>query len=237
MHYLGGKFRQMKTWAPEIRKYPQNGNGRLVEPFVGAFNTLPNVGAVPAVCNDIHPGLISMWRAVQRGWEPPDSLDEAQYRALRDKNDWDDPMTAFAAFGCSFAGKQWGGYARGGPSTPKYNAAATTRRSILKKRPFMAHVEFVHGSYDALEIREGDTIYADPPYVQTTKYSGTETFDRAAFEDWCLFAVGMGAVALASEYQVHPGWHPVSSVYLPVTAGGGQNIRESQPEHLMEFRP
>jgi len=38
--------------------------------------------------------------------------------------------------------------------------------------------------YKEYEYRDGDVIYADPPYEGTTRYDGTMPFDHAAFWGW-----------------------------------------------------
>lgn len=38
--------------------------------------------------------------------------------------------------------------------------------------------------YREYEFREGDVVYADPPYEGTTLYEGTLPFDHDAFWEW-----------------------------------------------------
>jgi DNA adenine methylase len=109
MQYMGSKrqiARPLSALLESIR------SGR---PFVDLFcGTLSVTSAMSGerYANDISRPLICLLRAVQGGWAPPESLAEAEYARLSDTRDPDDPMTAFAGFGCSFGGKWFGGYAR-----------------------------------------------------------------------------------------------------------------------------
>lgn len=210
MHYLGGKFRLARLLKPVICKRLEAGSGRFVEPFVGGFNLVPAVCPEVALCSDSHPGLFSLYSALQAGtFDPPESLSEDEYARLREKCDWSDPMTAFAAFGCSFAGKEWGGYAR----DPKEgrNYAEVARRSLLRKASYMRGVEFACKPYWEVEVRPGDTVYADPPYASTTRYS--MGFDHEAFYRWCEETARAGALVLVSEFTCpsRSGWRVVWS--------------------------
>jgi DNA adenine methylase len=54
-------------------------------------------------------------------------------------------------------------------------------------------------SYDTLEIPELATIYADPPYVKTTKYK--TDFDHDKFWNWCRVKGKEGHAVWVSEYS------------------------------------
>lgn len=64
------------------------------------------------ICNDAHPYLMEMWKALQQGWEPPDIVTEAEYQYIKAHKDEDPALTAFVGFGCTFGAKWFGGYAR-----------------------------------------------------------------------------------------------------------------------------
>ena len=151
MQYLGGKQRLAKLFAPVLDEALALGSGRLIEPFVGGFNILPSLAyARSALCADIHPGLIALYQALQsKVYVPPENLSEDRYQQLRLSSNWDDPNTAFAAFGCSFGGKEWGGYARNAKGD---NYALRARKSLLKKAKSMQGVEFLHTNYRTLWV-------------------------------------------------------------------------------------
>lgn len=64
------------------------------------------------ICNDAHPYLMAMWQALQRGWEPPDIVTEAEYQYIKDHKDEDPALAGFVGFGCTFGAKWFDGYAR-----------------------------------------------------------------------------------------------------------------------------
>jgi hypothetical protein len=55
--------------------------------------------------------IISLWKAVQNGWQPP-YITKNEYEDIRSRPDEFEPeLTAFAAVGCSFRGGWFNGYA------------------------------------------------------------------------------------------------------------------------------
>lgn len=166
MQYLGGKSRVAKTLIA------------LMEPCGGPFVDLccgglsvsvaaARAGFGPITCVDANAALICTYRAVQSGWVPPDTLSESEYARLKAANDPTDPLTAFAAIGCSFGGKWWGGYAR----QPGYNFAAGAKKRLASNIEILRAAEFVCAdilTYAPSANRA--TVYADPPYAGTTGY-------------------------------------------------------------------
>ena len=217
MQYMGGKSKLVKYIVGFLAESLAHHNGRLVEPFVGGFNIVPRLekdhpGAIrSALCGDLHLGLITLWRAVQSGWTPPTELSESEYHKLKAKNDQADPLTAFAAFGCSFGGKEWGGYAR--PATApngcvrKYPPQA--HNAIMRKFSRMpANLMFIHSPYDDLDVTEPSVWYCDPPYANTAKYK-TGDFDSERFFAWCESLVADGHTVYVSEFSAPEHWQVV----------------------------
>lgn len=229
MHYLGGKSRLAKKFAPILNEaIARSDRGRFIEPFVGGFNIVPVVPPVPTLCNDLHRGLITMYQALQRGWQPPETLTEAQWERLKAVRDWTDPLTAFAAFGVSFQGIEFTRYARDKQGT---NYAARARRTLLRKAEYMGpNVTFRHGDYHGLAISRGDVVYADPPYLWVTGYS-TGPFDHERFYAWCEDAAARGARVFVSEFTIpeRPGWKSVWSLDRPLMKSERRVV-----DHLIE---
>lgn len=165
MQYLGGKSRLAKKFAPILDAALAKKNGRFIEPFVGGFNVVPNLKHVTvASCADLHPGLIKLYSAILHdGWEPPDTITEEEYKRLKAECDWSDPLYAFAAFGCSFAAKEWGTYARSGDGS---NYAKRAKESLARKFSGLPQVYFHHRPYQETEFFPGrrEVVYCDPPY-------------------------------------------------------------------------
>ena len=126
MQYFGGKARlapQIVTYLNSIR-----GSRHFHEPFVGGANIVSNmIGCRFAY--DLCQPLITMYNALQTGWVPPIKVSETDYNLLNERRDACDPMTAFAGFGCSFAGKYFGGYARDNTGR---NYASNAKNSLMQ---------------------------------------------------------------------------------------------------------
>jgi DNA adenine methylase len=112
MQYQGGKNKLAEPIAKKIR------GGVLSDTLVSLFCGSCAVEAKLApyfkkvICNDAHPYLMEMWKALQQGWEPPDIVTEAEYQYIKAHKDEDPALTAFVGFGCTFGAKWFGGYAR-----------------------------------------------------------------------------------------------------------------------------
>ena len=175
MQYMGGKFKIRKSLGAFINK---NLDGRdYYEPFVGAAWVLGEVKAQNRHAADYNPWLIIMWKALQKGWVPPDNVSEEEYKWYKDNKPLDDPMTAFCGFGCSFAAKWFGGYAR---ESGIRNYAMNARTTLLKQTPSVDSVHFAHINYKDL-LPEGAFVYCDPPYQNTTAYGAVEAFNHDDF--------------------------------------------------------
>lgn len=125
----------------------------------------------PRLGSDANEYLIAMWKALQSGWLPPDSVDEDIYQAIKAQPELFDPaFVAFVGFGCSFGGKWFGGYARGGTTATgePVNYSAQSKRSVLRQLTALLDVRFVHSRFEDLDIPTGSLVYCDPPYAGTT---------------------------------------------------------------------
>ena len=205
MRYMGGKSRIAK----KIREHLiGHGATKYVEPFVGGGAVLASVARdfEHILAADAHVDLIAMYQAIQDGsFTPPETVTEEEYRDL--KASAPSPLRTFAAFGASFGGKEWGGYARArtDKGVTRASTAAETRRNLAryaKAGMFDEHVVFRGSSVFDLELPEdlsGTVIYCDPPYGNTTGYK-TGRFDTT--KAWELYRAwsGRGAHVYVSEY-------------------------------------
>lgn len=177
MQYLGGKSRIAKQLAEVIDRYRRP--GQLVwDAFCGGLSmsvALSKNG--PVWSTDACVPLISLYQAVQNGWDPPTAISLEEYRAAKALPD-SDPMKAFCGFGCSFGGKWFGGW--GGPS--KHHP---TGLAIYTRNSLMTHgVPGTLACVDFLAIEPQPTaalLYLDPPYSGTTGYTGALPFDHEQF--------------------------------------------------------
>lgn len=177
MKYFGGKFRVRKDIVKVLNGIREE-NQVYIEPFVGA-------GWVMALMDgerygyDKHPYLISMYEKLQDGWLPPTELSEEEYKHIQNNKDENPHLTGFVGFGCSFAGKWFGGYAR----SKDRNYCLNAHNSVIRKMKTMQDVTFECKDYRDLNPN-GALIYCDPPYQGTTQYGKiVGDFDSDEFWD------------------------------------------------------
>lgn len=177
MRYFGGKARIGKgiaDYLTSIRKDDQP----YIEPFVGGGWIMYRMDG-ERYGFDKHPYLIDMYQELQKGWIPPTELSEDEYNYIKENKDELSHLTGFVGFGCSFAGKWFGGYAR----SKGRNYCLNAHNSIMKKMDNMNGVQFECKDYRELSP-EGALIYCDPPYQGTTQYGDiVGDFDTGEFWD------------------------------------------------------
>ncbi len=211
---------------------------RLVwEPFCGGLGTAEPFAKAgwTQILTDVHPALISLYRAAVAGWDPPRVVTREEYQRSRKLPD-SDPMKAFVGFGCSFGGKYFGGYA---PNRPEQDYAGGSRNVVLRQCAACASAEFwcadflasIPGSIDRV------VIYADPPYAETQGYA-CGRFDSAGFWDKCRAWAASGADVFVSEYQAPPDvpeiWRKDRLMGLGLDRGGTKRVRT---ERLFRIQP
>lgn len=222
MKYQGGKYRLSSDISKIInRSIARIGCREYVEPMCGALSVTVKIKAQSRLASDVDRSLITMWSAVKNGWVPPSTLSEDQYAELRSVDDPRDPLTAFAAYGCSFGGKRWGGYAR----APGQDCAAIAQRSVMRKSKHIRDVRFE--CVDYLDLEPADcVVYCDPPYRGTMGYGSS--FDHDEFWQWTQRCADAGCAVFVSEYE-GPEWADVVwEKARKVTISGGLNGRANQ---------
>lgn len=214
MRYVGGKGRIANKIADAIRSNTQHGT--IYEPFMGG-------GAMTAalaprfdevIAGDAHEDIALMWAEVLGGWEPP-VVTYDEYQRLRYS---DDPsaLRGFAGSGCSFGGRWFEGFARGGVGSdgaPR-NHQAESVRAVLRDRDRMlsGSVSVFHKDYRAWawDCVQPAAIYCDPPYsvsLDSKRYK-ENTFDPVEFWGWADQMAEIHDV-FVSEYEAPDGWVPI----------------------------
>ena len=200
MKYLGGKYILGKRLAPYIKRYLKP-HHTYVEPMVGGCGMLSHVLDIdnPIIANDIDDELITLWKEVQQGrMDFPSSLTREQYYDVKN-NSTDKALRAFVAYGCSFGGKKWGGYASNkreeNYAQEMYNSASNKEQAFRGKQ-----LNFTSGSYLDMVLPDNCVIYCDPPYRGTTGMNKYK-FDHDTFYDWVLKRASFGDTILISEYD------------------------------------
>lgn len=200
MKYMGSKNRHAKDILSIVLKDRTPGQW-YIEPFVGGFNIIDKVeGERMAIDNNYF--LISMFRALLAGWEPPKTVSKEEYYFIKEnQHDTPTPLIAFVAFCCSYSGKFWGGYAAGNkPDGTPRNYADESRRNLLKQIETLRGVHMFCGDYRTFCYPLRSIIYCDPPYEGTTKFTG-EKFDHVAFWEWVREMSRSGHTVYVSEYN------------------------------------
>jgi len=208
VQYPGGKFRNARVIAGWVNPYLKN---RIyLEPFAGALS----VGcALDPVYNyklmsDLDDNMMSLWRAVQNGWEPPKAVSREMYAAVKGNSaDYPKELVAFVSHACSYAGGYWAGYASNKIGT---NYAFTGYKSIAAKKLLLGGMKFLTCPYTAWANVRGMVIYCDPPYsASTQKYRVNQTkknkFDSEAFWEQVKVWRDNNNIVLISEFQA-PAW-------------------------------
>lgn len=193
MRYLGGKSRIASKLALAINEVR---TGILYEPFCGGLSA--TVALKPEYASDLHRPLINTLLAFRGGWLPPEHISEDEYKAAKLLPP-EDPLHGFCGFALSFGGKWYGGYAREGKRGER-NFSRDGIRSIQRKLAAISDTYLTCHDYRETPASPGDTIYCDPPYRGTTRFSGTEAFDHDTFWAWCRDKAACGINVLVSEY-------------------------------------
>ena len=206
MHYFGGKAR---TCGP-IANYLEivRAGKPYFEPFCGGLWVTAQMTG-ERHCSDANEALITLYKEVQKGWQPPSVVPEEVYQDYKARQPKDDPMTAFVGIGCSFAGKWFGGYAR----SDSRNYASNAKNSLLKKMAKCSDVKFSYGDYltTVSEAPKGSLVYMDPPYAETTGYAATGAFDAGQF--WSIVRVlSREYTVVVSEYSAPPDFQTVLEI-------------------------
>lgn len=208
MRYLGGKSRSAKYITDILRMERRRmleETGEQVgywEPFLGAAWVMIRMTELePNFGSDAHYELMEMWKAVQNGWVPPDSITREEHKFARDNPDKIDPaLRGFIGFAGSFGGKFFGGYAFA--ISTERNYAAEAQRGILKKLTKLRNVSLYQADFFETDPpMDNMLIYCDPPYAGTAGYKGTPDFNHDRFWERIRILSNNGHNIYISEYH------------------------------------
>ena len=236
MKYMGSKARIAKEILPIILA-SRTSDQWYVEPFCGGCNTMDKVEGL-RIAADTNKYLIALYKELQRNWVPP-TLSKAEYSAIRkEPRSFPGYLTGWAAFGASYCGKYFGGYAgvvqtKDGPRD--YQAEA--KKNVLSQIKKLNDVRFVCSGYDGLSVPPNSIIYCDPPYEGTTGYAND--FNHNAFWDWARKMGQEGHSVFVSEYSAPDDFDCVWSkaVKSSLSANGVCGGNKESVERLFKPRP
>ena len=205
LKYVGSKNKLSKELSPIIQKYIDDNNIKIYfEPFVGGMNMIDKIKCETKIGYDSHKELIEMWKELQKGWIPPNTITEEEYNKVKNNKDsYPSYYVGFVGFCGSFGAKYFGGYARGVKEdkiTPR-DMPNEAIRNILRQLPNVKDIKLVNKKFQDIDINKLNNIliYCDPPYQNTTKYS-TDSFPHDYFWEWCR-KVSKNNIVLISEYN------------------------------------
>jgi len=231
LQYFGGKHRVAEKLVAFMQPFIDRADA-YVEPFVGGANILRRVKHPNRYASDANAHLICLYQALQQGWEPPANLSADEYKALRNEP-VGNPLVAFAGFGCSFAGKWFGGYAKD-DGQRRYASAA--RNVLLKKAEDTQGAKFSAAGYADVVVPSRAVVYCDPPYAGTTGYCGVPgSFDSAKFWEWVREITRLGATVFVSEYTAPGDFIEVLSIATKTEIRTSANGREDRVERLFTY--
>lgn len=167
MRYLGNKTRLSKEIAPFLTRH-LNGENWYIEPFAGAFGMISNIDYPNRIAYDKDKYIIALMKAVRDGWTPDTDYDEGNYKMMQQSlkiSDMDEVahVVGFLGYGCSFGGKWFGGFARGGESGGKErNHVAESSRNLVKMRPKLQGIKMQVSDYKEAKMGEGNVVYCLP---------------------------------------------------------------------------
>ena len=242
MRYLGGKTRSAKAIVAAILADASlSEQTTFIEPFMGGGSIMVEAARSGAFhtqhASDIDPLVVCYWQAVADGWIPPTVVSEEDYRDLRHGGHVT-PLTAHAAYNCSFGGKRWGGYARAIKKPQNFADEASRRDSAAA--PIISHVKFSTQDYTAaLEaVTPSSVLYCDPPYQGATGYK-TGAFDHEKFWRLMTECANRGAIVYVSEYTV-PAHVPAVIIWSKSRSKqmrGGTETRPRAIDKLFRIHP
>lgn len=182
MQYSGGKQKSGgDRIAAVIAQYAARvGTRDIVETMCGGLSVTYRLKPFNVQARDACRHLITLYRELQRGWEPPAEVDRGTWEKYKLDPDPDDPMTAFCGFGCSYSGAWFSSFISSYKYTKRRVPAATAARDSLRKKMLScSSVEFVAGDFADAPLR--GVQYCDKPYIDSLDYPAVAPFEHDRF--------------------------------------------------------
>ncbi len=228
MQYFGGKNRLANEIVSILNSYRKE-NQKFVEPFVGGLNIVSKMEG-ERLAFDLHYELIELYKAMQNGWIPPDAIDNDTYLKAKNSNNISPAFKAFVGFGCSFAGKYFGGFAK---NSRNENYCKSAQKALLKKISTCQNVVFENKDYRTLKF-ENCLIYCDPPFHGVTQYSNGK-FDSEEFwrymREW-----SKNNTVIVSEYNAPSDFECIWAKETKTEIRTKANGREKRVEKLFKYK-
>lgn len=233
MKYMGSKNRIAKHILPFLQESIKS-TGKYLEPFVGGANMIDKVDCNVRIGCDYNEYIAEMWKALESGWTPPESVSKVEYVAIRlDKDKYPKHLVGRVGINCSYSGKWFGGYAgktqtKGGVRDYYKEALSNVAAQI----PSIVGVKFMCRDFFEIDVK-GYTIYCDPPYRGTTGYSESINYDE--FYEHLKYLAKRNDVYV-SEYDMPEGFTEVwrKEVKSSLSANGVSGSSKKSVEKLFK---
>lgn len=205
MLYKGSKRVIAKHIIPIITEHLTDDKW-YVEPFVGGANMIDKIQHDKRIGADINEYLIELFKAIQKGWQPPNYVSREEFYRIKDNKDEDKVLAGWVGFTCSYGGKWFDSYANDykDPKKRKEGVLHTRQNgcinSMQRQRECLHNINFIWSEYDKLDIPKKSIIYCDPPYRNVGQYGFK--FDHLKFDSWVLRQVEEGHSVYISEYEM-----------------------------------
>ena len=207
MIYLGSKNRIANKILPIILK-DRTEDQYYVEPFCGGCNIIDKVTG-KRIANDQHFYLIEMYKAIQRGWQPPQNITLEIYNTVKNNKEKFKPyFVGYCGFIFSFRGSWFRGFKHltNKKENIVRNYGLESYNNFKKQIPNLLDIEFYNLNYKDLIIPDNSIIYCDPPYKNTINYKNKNNqdleFNHYEFYDWCRNKKLNGHKVFISEYNM-----------------------------------
>jgi DNA adenine methylase len=209
LKWAGGKRWQvphlLPMWQPHAKR-------RLVEPFAGGLAVTLGLSPERALLNDVNPHLVNFYRWLKKGLKTDLKMENNEKLFYRHRERFNELVThadgdsAEAAALFYYLNRTgYNGLCRFN-SKGGFNVPFGSYKSIGYTRDFTAYRDvfdnwaFTLGDFEAIRLKPGDFVYADPPYdVEFTAYSsgGFSWDDQARTAEW--LARHRGPVVLVNQ--------------------------------------
>lgn len=237
MQYLGGKSMiriEVSDYLKELRAKMEAERGEKVpywEPFVGSGWVLQEMDEGETYASDVNGALISLWRKLQNGWEPPETVTKEMYY-LAKGGKMTAHETAFIGFACSYRGIWFGGYAQGEGK----NYAKTGRDSLLRKIEkinALGNVTFFTANFLRCYVpAQGCLIYCDVPYEGTEGFKGAPKWRPDLFWKRVRQLEKWGHKVVVSEYAAPYDFTAVLEMKSRMQIGNNKNKLKSKKARM-----
>lgn len=235
--YMGSKSRVAKDISKIINGIIIDKNiNTYIEPFVGGCNMIEHIKCENKIASDNNEYLISMWKDLQRGWNPPAEMSKKMYNDIKNnKEKYSKALVSIAGFCATYNAKWFGGYA--GIVKTKINTYRNyydeAIRNIQKQTYKIMDVDFRYGDYEQYSDIKNSLIYCDIPYQGTTQYGTSKNFNYDKFWSWAR-ETSKHNVVLVSEYNAPNDFKCIWEKQLTTTLD--KNSRKKDTEKLFILR-